>query len=785
MAFIRTNLQAGLISRQLAGINRQFTTNLERLSTGLRLNRPDDSPGQFGVVVSQNLQISALGQGIINAQNAAGMLQTAEEGIGTVIDLLNRAHDLAVTAADSTLTQSQREQAQDEITELLTKTKDSELDLILKNVKFNDIQLLSDSNQAAAIENSTLGIAGGNHGVDKTVEGGVYQAAGLGRGDAFDKVDLRANGTGTDFATAGLDGSFRIEGGTLATGNTHALTEIELDNNIALNFQIGDFLEIKVTDTDAAGNTVNVFTDSATVVNVDSTGGVPDYITVTNARAPGSALSSAAFLETIGNGAGLLGGNDTIEIRRVAQTLIADSTGAKIVTAAENAKTWDFRDVDTAQEFRNNLRISVVLNPTSDEGRDKAVLETVLISFTETDPIKAAAQIQGAIEEQLGGEYRAGGDLHIDVRAVALVTKSNAVDANANNGDAILGREVELTDTLFTTSRNHFGPTDAATFVNLAGGNLQLSEDVADIQHVRFKFTTTTTAGVTRTPQIRAISDELDGYENAGKLFENLTVATGEHGNDKFLINIDGETVEADLDVAAATNGANAIVNAIVGNEENERDVAKSGMRLSRIGFNVSAVGVVSNSTTDASPTGKSGAASVTANNQTYLVDPDGGAADYFDPEAIRLLLLNGINNQSNFAKDVGVAYDSVTRTFTTTTGSRGNTSSLSIGRSAGANRESTLMPTITDLVNTSGATGFKGALGFNESAKAATGSGSIFEFRLGRRAIPTQSLSIRWALRTSVQTSVQTSLIFLTLMLAHKAVRLLRFRSSKTPLRV
>ena len=143
MAFIRTNLQAGLISRQLAGINRQFTTNLERLSTGLRLNRPDDSPGQFGVVVNQRLQLASLGQGIINAQNAAGMLQTAEEGIASIVDLLNRAHDLAVTAADSTLTEAQRQQAQDEVNELLTKSTDSELALILKNVKFNGVTPVS------------------------------------------------------------------------------------------------------------------------------------------------------------------------------------------------------------------------------------------------------------------------------------------------------------------------------------------------------------------------------------------------------------------------------------------------------------------------------------------------------------------------------------------------------------------------------------------------------------------------------------------------------------------
>jgi flagellin len=55
----------------------------------------------------------------------------------------------------------------------------------------------------------------------------------------------------------------------------------------------------------------------------------------------------------------------------------------------------------------------------------------------------------------------------------------------------------------------------------------------------------------------------------------------------------------------------------------------------------------------------------------------------------------------------------------------------LTVGKSFGANQESTLMPSITDLVDTTGTTGFKGALGFNENAFS-TGSGSVFTFRLG-----------------------------------------------------
>ena len=721
MAFIRTNLQAGLISRQLAGINRQFTTNLERLSTGLRLNRPDDSPGQFGVVVNQRLQLASLGQGIINAQNAAGMLQTAEEGIASIVDLLNRAHDLAVTAADSTLTEAQRQQAQDEVNELLTKSTDSELALILKNVKFNGVQLLSDSNQAAAIENSTLGLAGGNHGTDKTLEGGVFSNnVGIG-GAAFAVASLRGGSGGADDFTTATTGNTAVEGAPVAV-NQNLLTISLVNLATSQLYQVGDFLEINVADLNAAGTTVQTFTDSVVVVNVDPNTGSRPEITVTNARAVGSALNAGSFLDASFRGAGA----DTISIKRLAQTLIVDSLGAKVTTSSDTSKTFDFRNPQNAVEFRNTVRVGVVLNPSSDNDAASPTLGTVNVSFTESDPIAAAAQIQANIQNQLGGEYRVGGDLHIDVKAVAEVRK--AVAANNNiAGATLIGHTVELSDTLFTDSRTRFGPT--GTMGALASNN-ELSDEVADIQNVRFQFTTTKTAGVNETPQIRILSDVLAGYSSATKLFENLTIATGQHGNDKFIVTVDGEEVEADLDAGGALTSANAIVNTIVAAEETARDTANSeaAMDLARIGFNVDASGLVTASTSAARSISQNTA--IAANNLTYAID-EGAKGGYFDPEALRILIQNGINTATSYASDVNVAYDASTRTFTTTTASRGNTSSLKVGKSFGAGQTSTLMPGITDLVNTTGTTGFKGALGLNQDASG-TGSGSVFTFRLG-----------------------------------------------------
>merc|ERR1712138_134103 len=88
----------------------------------------------------------------------------------------------------------------------------------------------------------------------------------------------------------------------------------------------------------------------------------------------------------------------------------------------------------------------------------------------------------------------------------------------------------------------------------------QVGREYVDASKIYFQFSTTTTAGVNQTPELRVMSDELAGYTATtypGRLFGNsLNIATGEHGNDKFMLTIDGEEIEVDLDgdFASSTN---------------------------------------------------------------------------------------------------------------------------------------------------------------------------------------------------------------------------------------
>lgn len=734
MASIRTNLQAGLISRQLSNINRRFTTNLERLSTGLRLNRPDDSPGQYGVVINQNLQIQSLNQGVLNAQNAAGMLQTAEEGINTLIDVLNRAHDLAVTAADATLTQAQRQQAQDEVESLLTASDGSaEIQQLLDNVNYNGVKLLADSEKSAAIQNAAIGVVGGTR--EATAAGG-------------DKVDLLTltGASATQF--------FETTAASTALGgnNFDAITATDLTSvglatsksglvinmsNVADTVNKGDILELSVTN--SSGTT----SDQVIVARVDQDAGLKtglDNVTVFNADGHTVALDLYDLLNTTG----ISSATDTFSIKRIPQTLILDSTGATATSgSSRNFNPGTIATTNnTDSEFREVLHIGVALKASNDAGA--AALSRVTVSFADTDPLAAARKIQAAIEDQLGGEYRKGGSLHIDVTAVADVYKIQDPDITGGgdtNNSLLVASKAELTEDLWTSTKNVIG-TGAYNSFNGTTYMDQVGREYADASKVFFKFSTTTTAGVNQTPELRVMSDTLAGYTDStypDRLFGNsLSIATGEHGNDKFMLTIDGEEVEVDLDGDSSSSTNTRVQTLVTAAEAKTIGQANTTAAAS---MSVTAIGIADNNTT----AGVTYTAGSVNTNFKITNDVDAGldyaignstsrnyTGGYYSQDNLRTMLTNAINTATTSAKDASVSYDHATRTFTVTTGSRSNLSSLNIGKSIATNITLDNSSKATNIVDsTPGTSGFVGALGLSEGASS-TGSGSFFEFRLG-----------------------------------------------------
>merc|ERR1711959_333437 len=505
--------------------------------------------------------------------------------------VLNRAHDLAVTAADATLTQAQRQQAQDEVESLLTASDGSaEIQQLLDNVNYNGVKLLADSEKSAAIQNAAIGVVGGTR--EATASGG-------------DKVDLLTltGASATQFFET-TAASTALGGNNFDDITATDLTSVGLVSsksgmvinmsNVADTVNKGDILELSVTS--SSGTT----SDQVIVARVDQDFGNKtglDNVTVFNADGHTVALDLYDLLNTTG----ISSATDTFSIKRIPQTLILDSTGA----TSTSGSSRDFNPgtiattSNTDSEFREVLHIGVALKASSDAGA--AALSRVTVSFADTDPLAAARKIQAAIEEQLGGEYRKGGSLHIDVTAVADVYKiqNSGVTTGADTTNALkIGTKAEITQDLWTSTKNIIG-TGSYTSFNGATYMDQIGREYVDASKVFFKLSTTTTAGVNQTPELRVMSDSLARYTSStypDRLFGNsLSIATGEHGNDKFMLTIDGEEVEVDLD-GDSSSSTNTRVQTLV--TAAEAKTIGQANTTAAANMSVTAIGIADNNTT-------------------------------------------------------------------------------------------------------------------------------------------------------------------------------------------
>lgn len=137
---INNNITALNAHRQL-GINTgAIGKNIEKLSSGFRINRAADDAAGLSISEKMRAQIRGMEQASRNSQDGISLIQTAEGALQTVNDMLVRIKELATQAANGTYQDTDRERIQEEVTELVL-----EIQNINEETKFNNISLLDDS----------------------------------------------------------------------------------------------------------------------------------------------------------------------------------------------------------------------------------------------------------------------------------------------------------------------------------------------------------------------------------------------------------------------------------------------------------------------------------------------------------------------------------------------------------------------------------------------------------------------------------------------------------------
>lgn len=137
---INNNIQALNAYRNLYQNQSATSKNLERLSSGLRINRAADDAAGLAISEKMRSQIRGLKQAERNSLDGISLMQTAEGAMTEVHSMLQRMRELAVQAANDTNTTSDRTQIQKEIDQLRL-----EIDSIASKTEFNTRKLLDGS----------------------------------------------------------------------------------------------------------------------------------------------------------------------------------------------------------------------------------------------------------------------------------------------------------------------------------------------------------------------------------------------------------------------------------------------------------------------------------------------------------------------------------------------------------------------------------------------------------------------------------------------------------------
>jgi flagellin len=146
---INHNVAAISASRLLSVTNLRIEKNIEKLSSGLRINRASDDAAGLGISERMRTQISALNQSSKNAQDAISLVQVAEGGLQEMQAMLRRMRDLAIQAANETLTTADRRQIQIEVSQLV-----GEVNRIAGTTQFNTKNILTGAFNRFAIVNA-------------------------------------------------------------------------------------------------------------------------------------------------------------------------------------------------------------------------------------------------------------------------------------------------------------------------------------------------------------------------------------------------------------------------------------------------------------------------------------------------------------------------------------------------------------------------------------------------------------------------------------------------------
>jgi flagellin len=206
---INHNLSAMFADRSLKVTQVYINKDMEKLSSGLRINRAGDDASGLAVSEKMRSQIRGLNQASTNAQNGISFIQTSEGYLQESQDILQRLRELAVQAANGIYSEEDRTYIQIEVSALV-----DEIDRIASHAQFNGMNMLTGRFARMSGQNTVTASMwfhiGANMDQRKQVFIGTMTAKGLGIRDMDDSFITLANMEEANKAIGTIDAALKI-----------------------------------------------------------------------------------------------------------------------------------------------------------------------------------------------------------------------------------------------------------------------------------------------------------------------------------------------------------------------------------------------------------------------------------------------------------------------------------------------------------------------------------------------------------------------------------------------
>lgn len=252
---INHNMSAAYSNRSLGVSQTSMAKNMEKLSSGQRINRAGDDAS--GLAVSEKLrsQVRGLNQAQKNIENGVSFIQTTEGYLGETQDILHRMRELAVQGANGVYSAEDRMQIQVEVSQLV-----DEINRIASHAQFNGMNLLTGSFARNSAVNRVMQLqVGANMDQSKSVFIGTMTARSLGLVGAQGTQDMLTISTpeGANSAIGRLDTALKVVSKQRADLGAYQNRFEMAAQGIAVASENLQAAESRIRDTDMASQMVD------------------------------------------------------------------------------------------------------------------------------------------------------------------------------------------------------------------------------------------------------------------------------------------------------------------------------------------------------------------------------------------------------------------------------------------------------------------------------------------------------------------------------------------------